>query len=758
MWVVFMNENLIGEEQKILDQKIVEIEEIIQDLSSQLQEKRNIDDTTHMDSLIEQQKRYLSAKNQPYFGRLDVNEDGNTETYYIGKTPIVRNYIENIVIDWRSPLGDAFYSYSGGIPKVVVKRSDGNIVEINVKSKRQIHIENQKVKSVSVTGPVTSSNDNTDKANNELTGDNFLVDMLNQPSVGFQLKEIISTIQREQNEIIRLGIRQPVLIQGVAGSGKSTVALHRVSYLLYKYKNLKAENILIIAPNNMFLTYIQSTVRDLDISGIRQTTFASLAKELLPDLREIAEPHQLLVDLVENKKGAKDNLSYDSFKGSMRFKQIVDRYLQHIEEGMERFDTLYLNSDIYLDKSEIQKVYKGYSHLPLMKRNKQLLEWLNDWIDEKKEKIVKSLQEQFESACRQWVYHIDERDPLRRKTYDALEQALNYRLGKIKKEVNSNWSHYQKKIAFLKAIEVYESLFDKDLLMILDPELDPDFAEGIASHFDRNLLRYSDLAALLYIEWKLNDFSKKFDYIIADEAQDLSPFQISILKLLGESMTLLGDISQNVYSTAGIGDWNSLVPDVFEEQQLVRLETWVNYRSSKEIIEVANKIIENSGLDIPRMVSLERHSDEVKIQRVDSEPELLEKLKHSIRYFLEKGYNKIAIIHKDFNRCNNLFKLFTDAGINEIQLVSKGDDTIREKTIIIPSYLVKGLEFDAVIIPNASELNYDSNEIDTKLLFVSVTRAHHGLHVYYHKKASPLLAGCYEEPVTGVGFGEYGIL
>jgi DNA helicase II / ATP-dependent DNA helicase PcrA len=249
-----------------------------------------------------------------------------------------------------------------------------------------------------------------------------------------------------------------------------------------------------------------------------------------------------------------------------------------------------------------------------------------------------------------------------------------------------------------------------------------------------------DLAALIYIEHKINSLPNTFDYIVVDEAQDLSPFQIYVLNLLTKSMTILGDVTQSIYSYNGIRSWDELKSTVWKDKAIKQADLNVSYRSTYEIMNAANQIIINGNLPYQPVIPFNRTGEEVVCKQISDEEDLLENILTSIKQFLKAGYQKIAIIHKDARRSEGLYNLLKQSGISSVQLVLDSDVNISESITVIPSYLVKGLEFDAVIIPNANEENYKNEELDAKLLFVSLTRPHHSLHIFYHKVITPLLS------------------
>jgi DNA helicase II / ATP-dependent DNA helicase PcrA len=204
-------------------------------------------------------------------------------------------------------------------------------------------------------------------------------------------------------------------------------------------------------------------------------------------------------------------------------------------------------------------------------------------------------------------------------------------------------------------------------------------------------------------------------------------------------MTILGDVTQSIYSFTGIENWDELFKTVYQNEEIKTANLSVSYRSTYEIMDTANQIITNGNLPYQKVIPFNRRGDKILCKPIEDEENLLLSILNSIKEFLEKGYKRIAIIHKDGPRSKGLYNVLKVTNVPSLQLVLNPDEPIKESIIVIPSYLVKGLEFDAVIIPNANEDNYKLNNLEAKLLYVSVTRPHHALHIYYHKKISPLL-------------------
>jgi DNA helicase II / ATP-dependent DNA helicase PcrA len=750
---------VITDEQKHLNNVIQTIEEMIEKNKEDDRRKRNDPDLPGNLLTSKRIKEYQDARNLLYFGRVDIfDENGKEETCYIGEVAIARDDIDNIIYNWQSPIGDAFGGFYGGDGTITYEVEDkvGTYKNtLTVLLKRQLNIKKDIVLDFSDVHSdqaiKPSSTKNEDNKVNMIIDedaqylDQFLINLLNETSQTHGIKKVIATIQKEQNEVIRLGIKVPILIQGVAGSGKSTIALNRISFLLYRYRqSLKASNILILAPNKMFLTYITNVLPGLDISDIQQKTFTSLAKGIITTLGEVVEPYEILAGLVNSELDPKQVIPLSTFKGSIEFKEIIDQYITYLESQIHTSIKEFKLYDQFKKKyyefttDQIVQELKNYYHLPYEVRRRKVYSIIENWKNELLSKRIMELDSEFESAKEIWVNTLPMDSDIRMQTFIALEQASKYKVDLLRNEFNKNWKEHKANQTLLSTKKIYDTILQPELLKNMKPGLSQNILQSLETKKNKKV-SYEDLAALLYIDSKINGNSIFYDYIVIDEAQDLSPFQIYVLKQYSRSLTILGDETQSIYSFTGIDSWEQITNTVYQNEEIKKANLTVSYRSTFEIMETANQIISNGNLPYQKVVPFNRHGDKIVCKSIVDEENLLSSILDSIKEFLEKGYKRIAIIHKDAARSEVLYKALQENGVPSLQLVLNPDDSLKESIIIIPSYLVKGLEFDAVIIPNANEENYHSSTLDAKLLYISVTRPHHALHIYYYKKVSPLL-------------------
>lgn len=733
-----LKKEIIKVEQAHLDQTIAEIEKIIQSLKKELRDKviqdRQLERTNR--KFINQ---YKEALRKPYFGKLEIIDGDNdqAETLYIGERGVAKDKFEDIIIDWRSPIGALYYSFNGGEGKYTIESEAGLTNIFQIVYKRSLLIQNQEVKDYKDIVSECGRRENKNIPNETVYFDDYLINILNESRAGNQIKDIVATIQKEQNEIIRAGINKSIIIQGVAGSGKSSIALYRLSYLLYRYRDtFEPNNILILAPNKIFLSYIKDILPSLEIEDIQQSTFGILASTLL---NSPEKKNNSISSVFEENR----SLDVYSYKGSLRFRDALERYLEfymstylNLFKEVKIFDD-YLQKSYILTTDDIRKTYEGYGNLPFAQKVKKLSSYIKNWIDDKEKTTIKAIEEEYERVRGYVLNGLPRGSQIRKETFSALEKAYRYKIQRFKDNIQLLWKNYKKGLEDININKVYKGIFKPQFLLTYDKELSDEMVKKLVEQSKE--LGYEDLAPLLYIKFRLEGFSNIYDYIVIDEAQDLSAFQIYIIKQVCKSLTLLGDVTQSIYGNIGIETWDQIIPDIFREDEVRQLNITTSYRSTTEIMDLANHIISYSNHHYPKIIPIGRKGEKVEVKKINHPPNLLLSVVDSINFFKEKGYKKIAIIHKDLRKAESLYQSLLDKMKFSIQLISSTDDELTEDILVLPSYLTKGFEFDAVIIPNASDENYKVNELDIKLLFTSVTRAQHALHIFYHQRITKLL-------------------
>lgn len=661
------------------------------------------------------EKSLKRAQLTPYFARIDFKQDNLKqsikEEIYIGKATIFDDDSNVAVVDWRAPIASIYYD--GKIGKTKYECPEG-IIEGELSLKRQYTIENGKLinyRDVDIT-----------------TNDEMLQDCLNEKS-DKRLKNIVSTIQSEQNQIIRANMFKPLIVQGVAGSGKTTVALHRIAYLVYTYKeNFKADDFLILAPNKFFLDYISNVLPDLGVENVKQQTFEEFAMEIIKTNIKVLNPNIELSKIVENSEDASIVKKSAIFKSSLNFKIVIDNYLNNLYKNILPQKNFEICKIIIFEHKELQSLLED-----ALKRNslnaslkiltsimeKRLKERSNNIIDI----ITESRKEKLDKIS-------EENKKERMKIFEETEYEISNLLKGGKKLVKD----YIKGIKLRGILEYYKEILNnkENLLKYIDSATAEYVIKELNNNVKNKKIEYEDVAALLYLQYKIYGLQERFSlkHIVIDEAQDFSEFQFYVLnEVLGnnKSMTILGDIAQGIYSYRGTNNWQKINEEVFGGDAKIEMLS-NSYRTTYEIMNEANKILskisseENLNLAIP----LSRHGRNVTYTSAKKFEEKIMITLEKIKELQNEGFKNIAIIAKDADTCLKIQKKLEDYNIFA-NLISNDLIKYEGGLIVVPSYLSKGLEFDNVIIFDYDK--YSSSKLDIKLLYVAFTRAMHTLDV-----------------------------
>ncbi len=637
------------------------------------------------------------AHTEPYFGRLDFQERGASTPMplYIGKRGVEdTDSGERMIIDWRAPVASLFYSFSG--QDTASYESPDGTVEGQVFLKRNIAIRNGELQRV-----VDSYVHGQDNLN---VTDEFLLYRLGENKDN-RLRDIVSTIQAEQDRIIRADRNKAIVIQGVAGSGKTTVALHRLAYLLYQHADrLRADKMVIFAPNAMFVDYISEVLPELGVGGIQQTTFSAWALEILGHSVKLRDASDRLSRWfgVREDPAVQREFQVVRYKGSLEFLEQIERHLEAVEKSALPKGDFEAWEGKVLPESVIRDWFvNDYKHYPLAERRERVLARVKRW------------------------YEIE---------YKAMKSEDH--TGALKKLAASRFRAYKNKWPQISTLAIYEEILSRVL-----PDADALGGQTVSTAKGRKVrpeVNVEDLAPLLYIHMRLHgiDSQNRFHHVVIDEAQDFSPLQIYVLKAYcpSESFTILGDLSQSIHTYQGITDWQSFL-DLFDEPKRAYFQLDVSYRSTMEIIEFANNIIRPFKQFILAKPVF-RSGEPVHVEEV-SETERIAKIVKTIQE-LRGQANTIAVVGRTDEDCARLHRELQNAGV-EANLIQAKDQRYAGGISVIPVYLTKGLEFDAVILVDVDENNYNHSPLSAKLLYVGCTRALHKLCVFYTGKVSPLL-------------------
>lgn len=727
----------------------------------------NIAQAQFVSSQLRKLENIKSIKDKPYFARMDFKEDGkNVEKLYIGKISLLDNKTAYpIIVDWRAPISNLYYE--GRVGKAEYECL-GEKIKGEIFLKRQYIIENQELKKY---------------VNINVTGNDELLQNALEEKADDRLKNIVATIQDEQNKIIRADINQPLIVQGVAGSGKTTIALHRIAYLIYNYeKEFKPEEFMIIAPTKFFLNYISNILPDLGVNDVKQTTFEDFAYDVIGKKLKISDNNEKLVIIVNKDFNEINDVETDimiqeaKLKSSIEFKKMVDDYLKIVEDSYIPKQDLEIN--IIYDNNEINlynNLHKTESKN--VKVNCSDSKHDNTNYDDISSNNVKTTIMKYEEINNLFkntykMYNFTTRikeieknlaAELKKKTPEIIENLKKERTQKIANLTGKNrielYDKYDKIIKILekehkKIIKNYISKIPKKDCIQYYKEFIQNYLKNenevlkylkanTLNNLNKNEVSFEDLAPIMYIQIQLFGVKEKckIKHIVIDEAQDYGEFQFDVLKTLinSNSMTILGDIAQGVHYYRGIENWKKFIDTEFKDVKTVYTTLQKTYRTTKEIMDVANNVIsklpeyEKEYIVLGEPVIDRKNS--INIKKVENKEELIKNINDRINTYIKHGYKSIAIIGKDMAECENLEKKLR-AIRKDIKLIRGKDSEYNSGISIVPSYLAKGLEFDCVLLSNVSKEKYGNSSLDIKLLYVSITRAMSKLDVFYEGECS----------------------
>lgn len=696
------------------------LREVISIINSVLiDEKQDLDDLFSSPIIDEEQfwlsvnRRKLHISNletsldKPYFARIDFTfEDaGKTSVIYIGKNGVTKN-ADVVVTDWRAPISSLYYDSEIG--KCSYESPSGK-VEGTMSLKRQYEIEDGKLQEYFDVDLVSQ--------------DGLLQKYLNSNNDA-RLKSIVSTIQKEQNAVIRKNLSDNIIIQGVAGSGKTTVALHRIAYLVYNYiKTIKQGQYLVIGPNPVFLKYIKSVLPELDVNGVLQCTYESFVRMYIEENIIINSSDKKLIDSISGKR----NFDIEKFKCSMKYQKMLEEFMHMYYCSITTKPLMLGNFEILPSKIITQMFNNTENNITnnLNSRIENTIERLCRYISNNYDSIISRYGEYSYNVFSKATSEIEKNKLRNTFTKDRVEISKNCRTI-IRKYFNKS------KMDTTKFYKLFISSINKFNIFNFDKI--EELKKQTLKNIKNNSYDFEDLASLLYIKF-LIDPNKKYEkmrHVVVDEAQDLGEFNFFALKRVLPSATfsVFGDLAQSIYDYRGINNWNEVNQAMFDNKAEV-IDFNKSYRTTAEIMNVADDIAESIGLGRSDLVI--RHGENVVISEVEYDYKIPEYIAHKIIEYKNKGYKTIAVISKTDLLSNYINDDLVAFGIN-IPNVTASDDLSDEKFSVctISNQLSKGLEFDAVIINNASENIYSSdNSLDMKLLYVAVTRALHELDIVY---------------------------
>lgn len=659
-----------------------------------------------------QNRRAVLTKMQedPYFGRIDYHniEENEEEQIYVGIGSLFDEG-DNLIVDWRAPISALYYE--GNVGDTVKLRFGEYSEAFQVDLKRQFRVKNGHI-----TGMIDTDN---------VMGDPYLLEVLESSSSN-QMGPVIATLQKEQNRIVRESTSKNVLIQGVAGSGKTVVMMQKIAYMLYAYRNfLKAEDILLFSPNRIFQAYISQVLPSLGEWDVEGNTFSQFMTRRLPSF-----------DLLSADVGGA--APFNAVKGSLEAYEAMQKYGRLLKKKHLRFRDILLNDEVLISKEEIEFYYntiesKGSLAAKLEILRVQLLQKLEilkeeavnaDWVDEELQHLSESSMHQFERKTH---------DITRMESYIRKEiVAKAFRV--VEKKIN-NQSHIRFLAQYIHFLRVLPQLVDLSSFGVTKEEWEEHVKQVVETLRDKEM-SIEDMTAYyaLLLQMKGIMQQKSYQYICIDEIQDITPFQLKLLKELypRAKYVMAGDLNQNI--------WQNRLSEqelsaIFAEEAIESHLLLTSYRSTAEIMAFADQFASLSERKAKPIRSREKPT----VFYAD-EDDFPEELRERISGRLARG-ERVALLAPTVKAAQQ-FEAVVQNWELDFQTIYDEDDFLSKSLILMPISLAKGLEFDvAVGIGTADSLADLSKESYHQIWYTIFSRAMHELYVVVSNDQSPLLDG-----------------
>ncbi len=646
-------------------------------------------------------RSYIKMLKSAYFARIDFETEGELIPVYIGIATLSDD-TNFYIYDWRAPIASMFYDYEKGEAQYTAP--NGEIIKGKITLKRQYKIEKDKIVQIFDTDMQVV--------------DDILKQML-QNNASEKMRNIVNTIQKEQNKIIRKRDVDILVVEGPAGSGKTSVAMHKIAYLLYaERKNINNSNILILSPNDIFSNYISGVLPEIGEDNVYQTTFMDYVRTHV-DFKINGTVNDLYERVYSVSPTAKKHSTeYNSImlKYGATYIHLIENYLKQNRNSILGIEDIVVNNSVIIDKEYLEKLANELDSdgVSLVNQGKKLIEKI--------------------------ILHLTIR--LGKGTAGAtkIKNAFEDHLAKINcrslyRDIYSNKDNFLKMIK-----DIYASTNTPKTHQLTDSELG-DIFDYTSQNLENNVILFEDIVGYLYLKDRIQGSmaQSKIKYVLIDEAQDYTIMQYKILAHLFRraNITILGDINQSIMPFATHQNYEAILNLLKQDRPGVKYDmTYLTktYRSTYEINMFCKNIIGDENM----YNQVDRHGDKVKI--IADEPLMKNSKVFADAIALKKKYNTIAIITKTQDQANKLYDALLKTN-NDAKLfkVITGKDNVfhADKISIIPSYLAKGLEFDAVLVYDASEKQYPKEH--KNLFYVVCTRALHKLNVYHTGEPTSLI-------------------
>lgn len=665
------------------------------------------------------------AAKKPYFTRVDFCEKGGRpEKHYIGKQGVMKSdSLESEVVDWRAPVANLYYA--GQIGDISYETPEGK-VEGELLLKRQFGIEDGELRSIF----------DTDLASQ----DEYLQSVLGAMS-GDKLKDIVTTIQAEQNYVIRYPLNQSLIVQGVAGSGKTTIALHRIAYLLYAYqKEVRPDNMLILAPNPLFLRFIAGVLPDLGVEQVVQSTFERWAEQHLGDYWPGAGALADAAEVLNRSEEARSRATrIAQTKGALAMETRIERWFEKYEKAFTPAEGLAFGPMQLYSHDEMEKfLLVDEKPFPMGKRVEEFAKQLRARV----KTAAARIEAWYRTEADKIIAAIRAAEPvptLRADRVRKVEESLQTNLKAVEKLKNGYVKQALAALPKTDPMALYDR-FWQDMAQDADADVRLCAADYLQRRAKKLPLTREDIAPFVMLAGRAVQLPRpNVRHIVIDEAQDFSPMEVRLLQMVcrGATFTIVGDLMQGIHGWRGIEDWTDLAKGVFH-RAVVRHFLATSYRNTVEIMQVAQKIAKarpaKDGVQINPVL---RHGDVPGEYCAKGQDDHAAHIANVLAKWKADGYAAVAVIGRDEAYLKALLEKMPPE--LDAKMLDVSDEDYDGGVRFASVAHVKGLEFDGVILADADAAHYPVQDIDARLLYVAVTRALHRLEITYMGEKTPLL-------------------
>ncbi len=657
------------------------------------------------DMIYAEEKRYEDMKQRltvlrkmydsAYFGRVDFLEDGEkqADTYYIGISTLRDDKGNFLVIDWRAPISSLYYEFETGKCSYLCPAGK---IEGELLQKRQYGIFRNRFDYMFET--------------DVLIEDKLLCKMLSE-SHDSKMGNIVRSIQKEQNDAIRHNEGELLIIFGPAGSGKTSVAMHRAAYLLYKHREtIKSENILLLSPNNVFKDYISDVLPDLGERNVNIYTTVELYMPLLTRFKDV-ETHGVWMEAqLCGQKGIEDRKRRVQFKNSPQFLQILKEYAKFIDNNTFAAEDIYYGDTLIFSAQEMNELFtKDWAHMTYAQRLKRI-----------SSKVYAILEEVMSKRRRE--LEIEHADLFEEELRETVNNALNNEFASVKSKIDRLFS--------VDSVSLYANMYqNREFYNHIQSIANMSFEEfqqlfNVREYYG-GLLRWEDVFPLLFVKCIISgetiELNDRILFIFIDEFQDIPPVGLYVIKntFKKASMTIVGDVNQSVDSVAAVYT-DAVLKLIFEDKNASVLRLTKSYRSTREISDYTEKIIPCDNVEY-----MNRHGSQVTMRNQCSFTDKVKEIADEIPQLKEQNLNSVAIICKTRREAEKVHEAIK--GLTPVGLITREQDRFGSGAVVIPSYLSKGLEFDAVYVFDGEAYNLEQ---ERRLYYTVCTRALHKLLIY----------------------------